>query len=220
MNTLYYNTISELLLDSLKTLMNEPALNQFRLVGGTSLSLQLGHRKSIDIDLFTDILYGTMDTEKIANALQRTFNYVDGLEGLKDRAPGYSLICGDSPDKAIKLDLFYTNDFIFPPTIIDNIRMASIEEIAAMKMLAIVTGERKKDYWDIHELLEHFSLENMIEWGINRHPYEISRDEILNKLANASNIDDSTPIYCLRGKYWEFVAEDLEEAANTAIKNN
>lgn len=53
-----------------------------------------------------------------------------------------------------------------------------------MKMLAIVTGNRKKDYWDIHELLEYFTLDSMIEWGIKRHPYEISEEEILNKLMN------------------------------------
>lgn len=85
-----------------------------------------------------------------------------------------------------------------------------------MKMLAIITGDRKKDYWDIHELLEHFTLEAMIGWGIERHPYEISREEVLDKLRTASGIDDNTPIQCLKGKYWEFIVEDLSDAARIA----
>lgn len=55
MATLYYNTVSDLLAASLKALMAESVFSEFRLVGGTALSLQLGHRKSIDIDLFTDM---------------------------------------------------------------------------------------------------------------------------------------------------------------------
>lgn len=50
---LYYNTVNELLKQILLTLMSAEVFAPFRLVGGTALSLQLGHRMSIDIDLFT-----------------------------------------------------------------------------------------------------------------------------------------------------------------------
>lgn len=63
---LYLNTVSDLLWDALNKLMSLEVFNSFRLVGGTSLSLQLGHRGSIDrgsidIDLFTDSQYGSVD---------------------------------------------------------------------------------------------------------------------------------------------------------------
>ena len=58
---LYYNTVNDLLLNSLLQLMAAPEFNNFRLVGGTALSLRLGHRASIDIDLFTDVAYGDID---------------------------------------------------------------------------------------------------------------------------------------------------------------
>lgn len=215
MATLYYNTVSDLLSASLKALMAESVFSEFRLVGGTALSLQLGHRKSIDIDLFTDMPYGAMDTKLIGSTLQRIFGYVDGMDDLRERSVGYSLICGKDRQNIIKIDLFYTDSFIFPAVNIDNIRMASIEEIAAMKMLAIITGERKKDYWDIHELLNYFTLEDMIGWGIKRHSYEISQEEILNKLVTASNVNDHTPVQCLKGKYWEFIVEDLRDAVDS-----
>ena len=51
---LYYNTINELLKNTLQIVMKAAIFNQFKLVGGTALSLQIGHRVSIDIDLFSD----------------------------------------------------------------------------------------------------------------------------------------------------------------------
>lgn len=210
---LHKGTVSELLLSSLQKLMEEEAFSQFRLVGGTALALQLGHRVSIDIDLFTDMEYGSMDTNKIANALLKNFNYIEGLQNLQNRELGYTLYCGEDQNHCIKIDLFYTDRFIFPALIIENIRMANLQEIAAMKILAIENSNRKKDYWDIHELMEHLSLEEMIELGEERHPYEIDRDNVINKLRHIPNDIDNTPILCLKGKYWEFIVEDIEEAA-------
>jgi hypothetical protein len=51
--------------------------------------------------------------------------------------------------------VFYTDPFIQPPIEIDSIRLASIEEIIAMKMDVIQRGGRKKDFWDLHELLSN-----------------------------------------------------------------
>lgn len=52
---LHYETVSPLLKETLQKLVNSPIFKDFTLIGGTCLSLQLGHRRSIDIDLFTDI---------------------------------------------------------------------------------------------------------------------------------------------------------------------
>lgn len=71
MKKLHYNTVSKTLTKCLKELMNEPLLKDFVLVGGTSLSLQLGHRVSIDIDLFTDSPYGSgLIMNQILSALE------------------------------------------------------------------------------------------------------------------------------------------------------
>ena len=50
---LHTQTVEPLTLGLLKRLMADEALNQFNLVGGTALSLQIGHRKSIDLDMFS-----------------------------------------------------------------------------------------------------------------------------------------------------------------------
>ena len=74
---LYYQTVTELLKKSLVQLMQATAFNDFRLVGGTALSLQLGHRISVDIDLFTDRPYGSLDFDALEEHLKlRVMNHV------------------------------------------------------------------------------------------------------------------------------------------------
>lgn len=70
---LHFETVSPTLQQILHQLMELESLRSFRLVGGTSLALQRGHRRSIDIDLFTDIEYGTMPLDKISTDLAALF---------------------------------------------------------------------------------------------------------------------------------------------------
>lgn len=153
---LHYETVSPLLKETLQKLVNSPIFKDFTLIGGTCLSLQLGHRRSIDIDLFTDIDYGTMNTKEMKEFIQRSFPYSENTDSLDTSALGYTLYMGDSPIDKIKVDFFYTEKFIFPIQEIDHIRIADIREIAAMKLSAITEEEpRQKDFWDIHELNEN-----------------------------------------------------------------
>ena len=73
---LYWNTVEDMLQSGLEAIMEEPLFDPFRLVGGTALSLHLGHRMSVDIDLFTDELYGSInfgELEKWLKVIFRTF---------------------------------------------------------------------------------------------------------------------------------------------------
>lgn len=58
---MYWNTVFSLLKDVLIKMMKSEIFTAFRLVGGTSLNLQMGHRESVDIDLFTDSQYDSVD---------------------------------------------------------------------------------------------------------------------------------------------------------------
>jgi hypothetical protein len=70
---LYYNTINNLLKNSLEIIMSSEVFKNFRLVGGTALSLQLGHRISVDIDFFSDAPYGSIDFDEIESFLTSKF---------------------------------------------------------------------------------------------------------------------------------------------------
>jgi len=207
---LHYETVSRSLLDCLQKLMANEAFNDFVLVGGTALSLQLGHRISVDIDLFTENQYGSMNLTEIKNALSNTFSYIDDLEKLSERNLGYTVFIGNSQTECVKLDLFYTEKFIKPIINQDGLRIASLPDIIAMKMAAIVNSKRKKDFWDLHELLEYFTLEEMIRYGLQRNPYSLNRDDIINSLSNASELTQDNVINCLKGKYWELIVDDFK----------
>ena len=206
---LHYNTVSKPLLECLQKLMASSIFDDFVLVGGTALSLQLGHRMSIDIDLFTAINYGSMNLEDIKNALASIFPYTERLDTLCERNLGYSVYIGNSKIENVKLDMYYTDEFIAPVVQQDGLRLASLQDIAAMKMQAIVNSKRKKDFWDIHELLENFSLEELIQLGMQRNPYSLNENDILDSLCHSAELTQDNVIECLKGKFWELIIDDL-----------
>ncbi|MCF0051117.1 nucleotidyl transferase AbiEii/AbiGii toxin family protein [Dyadobacter sp. LJ53] len=208
---LHYNTINELLKETLFKLMAAEPFNFFRLVGGTSLSLQLGHRISVDIDLFTDAPYGSVNFDALEYFLNNTFPYVSHLANVLP-GMGKSYTVGVDRNHAIKIDVYYTDIFIQPALIIDGIRMATIEEIIAMKIDVIQRGGRKKDFWDLHELLPKYGIRTML--ALHKQRYEFGHDPnlILKNLTDFTQADDDFNPICLRGKYWVFIREDIEDA--------
>ncbi|GAA4925131.1 nucleotidyl transferase AbiEii/AbiGii toxin family protein [Mucilaginibacter defluvii] len=97
---LYWNTVSPALKNNLLTIMQGQPFNEFRLVGGTALSLYWGHRMSIDIDLFTDAPYGSVDFTSIEAYLKQTFRFVQGDFGANP-AIGKSYLIGDKENELI-----------------------------------------------------------------------------------------------------------------------
>ena len=179
-------------------------------MGGTSLSLQLGHRESVDIDLFTDEEYGSLDFAKLENILKLTFPYVD-TSSVEPVGMGKAFFIGNNENELVKLDLFYTDPFVFPCVIKQNIRFASIEEVAAMKFEVIAQGGRKKDFWDLHELLETYTLDDLISFYIKRNPYGSSKYELLNQVIDFSVAENDFTPNCYKDKDWEIIKLDFED---------
>ena len=117
--------------------MSAAELKDFRIVGGTALSLRLGHRVSVDIDLFSDLPYGTINFEAIDNFLKSKFPYVEHFSN-QNPAFGKSYDIGKNKNEAVKLDIFYTDKFIQEIQLTDDIRLASVEEIIAMKFILAI----------------------------------------------------------------------------------
>ncbi|MHA4810029.1 nucleotidyl transferase AbiEii/AbiGii toxin family protein [Flavitalea flava] len=190
--------------------MNEPLFEPFRLVGGTSLSLQLGHRLSVDVDLFTDAKYGSLDFHALDAFLRSKYKYVSkptpGIVGM-----GRSYILGDNPQEAVKLDLYYTDPFIRDIKKADVIRLASLEEITAMKLDVVQRRGRKKDFWDLHILMDQFSLTEMLSLHKERYPYSHDENLIINHFTDFSLADEDFDPICLLGKHWEIIKSEIAE---------
>jgi hypothetical protein len=211
MPDLYWNTVDPTLKQILQDLMASPVFSSFRLVGGTALSLQLGHRKSVDIDLFTDAPYGSINFGNIDTFLRERYRYVSNPT-TGPIAFGRSYFVGEDAQQAIKIDIYYTDTFIRSPFEMDNIRMATDEEITAMKINVIQRRGRKKDFWDVHELLDIYTIRQMIDLHFERYPHDHDEHKIRSGFINFTKADDDFDPICLRGKYWEIIKLDLLES--------
>lgn len=206
---LYWNTVSDELRNILLKLMQASEFREFRLVGGTALSLHLGHRISVDIDLFTDATYRSIDFDAIDHYLRASFEYVAGDFG-GNPGMGKSYLIGSSSDQAIKLDVYYSMDpFFQDATECDGIRLATVEEIIAMKVDVIQRGGRKKDFWDLHELLPQYDVKTMTD--LHRQRFEWTHDPklILKNFVNFQAADEDFDPICLLNKEWIFIKEDI-----------
>lgn len=221
---LYYDTVSASLLSILRKLMSSEVLKDFRLVGGTALALQRGHRRSIDIDLFTDLDYADMPVADMRNYLEKEFPVHNGTDSMDMPANGYHIFLSEGQEPPVKVDFFYTNPFIFPYIEEDGLRISDQREIAAMK-LGVIGNQiyRQKDYWDIHDLLEDYSLSEMIQWALQRNLYSFTKDDVIKGLQHVNQVEES-PMGIVSLKplsYWELKVLDLMEEvkAITEIDN-
>jgi Nucleotidyl transferase AbiEii toxin, Type IV TA system len=150
---LHTDTVEKGTMDIIKKLFKDSNFDSFNLVGGTTLALKIGHRKSIDIDLFTT---SDFDAQEIFKYLVTTFN------ATRVQAINNGVFCFID---GVKLDLLaHKYPLVEDLEIIEDIRMVSLKDIGAMKLNAIFNnGTRLKDFVDIYVLLEIFSLKELTD---------------------------------------------------------
>lgn len=158
---LFLNAVEPSTLSLLKRLQALPALADTRLVGGTALAMQLGHRISVDLDIFgrwnysedlTDIfsLIGQTEKESGTPNGRMAFFYIDGVK----------VDC-------VAYDMY---EWLEPPVEEDEVRLASIRDIAAMKINAITNRGTRKDFVDMARLLDDYSLNDIFAWYREKYP--------------------------------------------------
>ena len=151
---LYSETVERSTLELLTELQKQDYLSGFHLVGGTALALKLGHRKSVDIDLFSN---SNFDESYVLENLSADFSF-NLFFSAKNTLKG-------SIGKVQVDILAHRYPLIKEPTIDENISMLSVEDIVAMKLNAIsVSGQRVKDFIDIYFLLNHYSIKEMLSF--------------------------------------------------------
>lgn len=140
-------TVTPQLVELLINIMEDPLFQNFNLVGGTSLALQIGHRNSIDLDLFgNDAIDSDLFLEKLSEY---------GTVQLQSLSKNIFVSIVNN----VKVDFVnYRYPFIDNILVEENIRMASKKDIAAMKLNAIAGRGSKKDFIDLFYLLQEFKL--------------------------------------------------------------
>lgn len=155
---LHYKSVSAELLELLEFIMNQREFDEFNLVGGTSLALQMGHRISIDIDLFGA---SEIDEDLFLEVLKK-FGTVQVIKKSKN-----ILICSVN---GIKVDFVnYQYRLLESPLLEENIRLVKKKDIAVMKVNAIAGSGSIKDFIDVYFLLNEFSINEMIGFYLQKY---------------------------------------------------
>ncbi len=202
---LHFQTITRETHLLLKAIMHDSELVAFNLVGGTALALYLGHRSSIDLDLFTKDAF---DVQRLQDYLIDKYNFKqDFIEKntLKGSIEGIKVYC-----------ITHNYPFINPVFIEDEIRLLSLEDIAAMKLSAITyNGTRLKDFIDIAYLSTKMSLNNMLD-AYNKKFINANKVTVLKALSYFEDINFKEHINLLKGNFeWNAI----EKRLSAMIKN-
>jgi len=153
-------TIKDNTLELLKKLQREETLSTTRLVGGTALALQIGHRISVDLDLFSK---EPLDINAIEQILTHKFNF-------STHFISKGSVRGEID--GIKIDiLHHPYEWIDEPVCEEDIIMASLQDITAMKLNSIIhNGTRPKDFLDVAYLSQYFSYDDMRSLLVQKYP--------------------------------------------------
>jgi predicted nucleotidyltransferase component of viral defense system len=190
--------------------MSMQELEHFSLVGGTALALRFGHRISDDIDLFIE---QDFDKEIVLAYLRQKFKERFLYEERRNTLGIFCFIGG------IKVDLVkHKYACISPIASEDGIRIYGLEDIIAMKIATILRRAKKKDFWDIAELLGHYSVDQCVHYFFKKFPEQmllISIPQAMTFFSDAENDDDPQS---LKGQTWKKVKNIIQSAVNDYLK--
>ena len=196
-------------LELLRSLQDKDYLNNFLLAGGTALALYYGHRKSIDIDLFTNTDF---DTSEILESLQQDysiqllFTSENTIKGIIDN---------------VNIDIIaHKYPFLKKPVINESIRLLSEPDILAMKLNAIsISGQRSKDFIDVYYALDHYDIRKIISFYQQKYNQE-RETHVLKSLIYFKDADlTDWPVLIKNPTLkWSTVKERIEKEVFSIVK--
>lgn len=179
--------------------------SEFYLAGGTALSLQIGHRLSVDLDFFSS----TEDIPSLRNIIEKELRPFQ--VNLTDSSWGnlVYLING------VRVGFYgYGYAMVSPMVIVENIRLASIEDIALMKFDALLGRASRKDYYDLYFICQQTTLKKLFELSTKKYPavrdFEV---QVTKRLVYFDNAEEETDPVMLKEIGWQTVKTFFVEQA-------
>jgi Nucleotidyl transferase AbiEii toxin, Type IV TA system len=200
---LHLETVEPHTLSVLKQLMDMPELKGFSLVGGTALSLLYGHRKSVDLDLFSNQPF---ENGEIVKAFEKKFK--SSFDN-RTATPRFGIFCFVDE---VKVDIVrHPHPLIRPTATRDAIRMFSTEDVIAMKVQAVLGRGKKKDFWDIAELLSHFSVADFIQFHKEKYTTQNLMITVPQAITYFADAEESEDPISLKKQTWPKVQEAIKK---------
>ncbi|SEP42299.1 nucleotidyl transferase AbiEii/AbiGii toxin family protein [Mucilaginibacter sp. OK283] len=202
-------TVEPATLELLRKIVSLPELKQFRLVGDTALSLLYGHRKSIDLDFFSD---RPLEKDVLIETLEDNFGRINTVN---DRTKSiYQCIIQD-----VKVDFVSVRDpFLNPIQFIDNIPFADTKDLIALKLNAVKGRGVKKDFWDIAKLLEFYTFENLFQFYHDRYTYD-DTFAVIRSVIYFADAENTISPESLDGTTWDKVKTTIVKAFDDYYRN-
>ena len=207
---LHIETVEPGTFSLLKRLMDLPSLSSFSLVGGTALALRYGHRSSVDLDLFYHEKFDQLQVVKnLTSEFADKFVY-------KQEHTHFGIFCFINE---VKVDFVHFPHLpIKPFETIEQIRFYSLADIAAMKIQAILGRAKKKDFYDLHELLQHFSLQQVIDWHYKKYPSQMLAISIPHAITYFADAEESEIPVSFKKQTWEGVKKGISKTVSDYLR--
>lgn len=190
MSNLYWNTVTPDMRVILNRFSNTPTGAKFYLAGGTALSLQLGHRLSVDLDFFSP----TEDIPTIRPVLEKALASFQPT--LADSAWGNLVYLVQN----VRVGFYgYGYDLVAPLVKTSDARLASIEDIALMKLDALLARAARKDFYDLYFICQKISMRQILNLAPKKYPhtrdFEAQSVKRLTYFESAEQDPDPTLLY-------------------------
>lgn len=199
MSKIFWNTITEDMRLVLTEFSQSAISKHFYLAGGTALSLQLGHRLSADLDFFSP----SEDIPTIRPVLENSLSRLTSI--LADSSWGNLVF----RVKNVRVGFYgYGFPLVAPFVKFDSVRLASIQDIALMKLDAMLSRAARKDFYDLYFICQEISLKQIFGKATQKYPqvrdFEVQTTKRMVFFENAE--DESDPLF-LKNVSWQTVKE-------------
>jgi len=184
-------------------------IKNFYLAGGTALALQLGHRKSIDLDLFSEKDFSTGKLKTVLSRVGKLKVYSEEERTLNANLNGVKISF-----------LGYKYKMLFPLVKYDrNLKLADTRDIACMKIDAISSRGSKKDFIDLYFLLKKYSLKKILSLFDKKYQeIEYSQLHILKSLIYFQDAERDPMPLMLKSVNWDEVKRELRRSVKEFVK--
>ena len=211
MKPFFWNTVTEEMREILHGFFNSPLGKKFHLAGGTALSLQIGHRKSIDLDLFSQ----TEDIPTIRNSLLQSLSSFS--PELADSSWGNLVFLA----RNVRVGFYgYSYELVRPLIAEGPVQLASLEDIALMKMDALLSRATRKDFYDLYFVTQKIPFETLFELAKSKYPsvrdFEV---QVVKRLVYFESAEyDADPVFLLPAN-WGSVKNYFTQKAKAIEKS-
>ena len=190
----YQETMQSGIEETMSTLQKSAVLKSFYLAGGTALALQIGHRKSFDLDFFSQDFDENVVEEKVKT--------INGFKLVKKETQTLHISIGKSKVSF----LGYPYPLVFPYRLFNTVAIADVRDIAAMKMTAIANRGTKRDFFDLFTVAQLFSISELFEVFKSKFSkVNYSKNHVLRSLTYFNDAEDDVELKMLNNTSWQEV---------------